>query len=124
MNLIYMLDELVGAQLDICNTLKPIMTILGYVIFAIQVAVPVILVIVGMIALAKAIMSQDEKEIKTAQSGLIKKIVVAVIIYLVITIISLLMKLIAPNLGWKECTKCAFSPFDDACGIVTENVVE
>ena len=102
MNLFYLL---VG---DVCATLVPIMTLVGYVIFGIKVVVPVILILFGMLDLAKAIMGKDDSEIKKAQISLIKKIVVAVCVYLVITIVGLIMNLIG-NEDWKQCADCALN---------------
>ena len=117
MNLFYLLAE----PSDVCNALTPIMTLLGYVIFGIKVVVPVILIIIGMTDLAKAIIGKDDSEIKKAQSSLIKKVVVAVCVYLVITLVGLIMSLIYPN--WNdECSEaisCALTnPFDANCEVI------
>ena len=117
MNLFYLL---VG---DVCATLVPIMTLIGYVIFGIKVVVPVILILVGMLDLSKAIMGKDDSEIKKAQSSLIKKIVVAVCVYLVITLVGLIMSLIYPS--WDdncaEAVSCALTnPFDASCDVIPE----
>lgn len=121
MNLFYLLAADPSA---VCNALTPIMTLLGYVIFGIKVVVPVILIIIGMTDLAKAIIGKDDSEIKKAQSSLIKKIVVAVCVYLVITLVGLIMSLIYPN--WDdECSEaisCALTnPFDSTCEVIPSN---
>ena len=59
-----------------------IVNIIHYIYVAIQVVVPIVLIIFGMIELAKALTSQKEDEIKKAQSSLLKKAVVAVIVFL------------------------------------------
>lgn len=120
MNLFYLLAE----ESDVCNALKPIMTLLGYVIFGIKVVVPIILILVGMIDLAKAIVGKDDSEIKKAQNSLIKKIVVAVCVYLVITLVGLIMSLIYPswNDNCAEAVSCALTnPFDGNCEIIPSN---
>lgn len=115
MNLFYLLVE----STELCNTLKPIMTLIGYVIYGIKVVVPVILVVIGMSDLAKAIIEKDESKIKSAQNLLIKKIIVAVCVYLVITIVGLIMNLLGQN-EYEDCVKCAFGPFnpDNQCCVV------
>lgn len=102
---------------DICVTLKPVWTIFGYLIFAVKVIVPLLLIITGMIALAQAVMKQEEKEIKKAQSVLIQKLIAAVLVYLVITITGVVVGLVADGLDWQECANCAFHPFNSDCGI-------
>lgn len=118
MNFIYLLAT--ADRDSICATLTPIMTLLGYVIFAIKVIVPVILVIYGMIDLTKAIMEKEETGIKKAQGLLIKRVIVAVCVYLVITLVSLLMGLIVKNDEWKQCVGCAFNVIGtEGCTVVS-----
>ena len=64
-----------------------IVNIVHYVYIGIQIIVPILLIIFGMIELAKAITAQKEDEIKKAQSGLMKKAIVAVIIFLVFSLV-------------------------------------
>ena len=120
MNLFYLLAE----SSDVCNALTPVMTLLGYVIFGIKVVVPIILILVGMIDLAKAIVGKDDSEIKKAQNSKKKKIVVAVCVYLVITLVGLIMSLIYPS--WDdncaEAVSCALTnPFDGNCEVIPSN---
>ena len=116
MNLIFMLAE---KQEEIGNLLMPIMTLLGYLIWAIKVIVPVILIIVGMVELSKALINQDEKVIKEAQSKLIKKVIIAICIYLVVTLVGLIFSVISNN-EWEEYTDCAFHPFNSECEVIPE----
>ena len=116
MNLFYFLTE---ASTNLCNTLKPIMTLVGYVIYGIKVVVPVILIVIGMIDLTKAIMSKDDSEIKKAQVSLVKKLVIGVCVYLVITIVGLIMTLINAD-SYKACVTCAFNPFEDTCTVIED----
>ena len=54
---------------------------------AIKIVVPILLVIFGSIDLGKAITAGKEDEIKKAQSSFIKKLIVAVLVFLVMTIV-------------------------------------
>lgn len=64
-----------------------IVSIIHYVYLGIQVVVPIILIIFGMIELGKAIAAQKEDEIKRAQSSFLKKLIIAVIVFLVFSIV-------------------------------------
>ena len=66
-----------------------IASIVHYIYLGIQVVVPILLIIFGMIELAKAITAQKEDEIKKAQSSFLKKLVLAVIVFLVFSIVKL-----------------------------------
>ncbi len=96
---------------DFCADINPILRILGYVIFAIKIATPIILIVVGMIDLAKAVTLNDEKEVKKAQNLLIKKAVAGVLVFLVITIVGLLTKLVGGD-QYKSCNTCLNSPWN------------
>lgn len=104
---------------DFCTNLIPVWTILGYVIFGIKVVVPLLLIISGMIDLAQAVMKQKEDDIKKAQGLLVKKLIAGVLVFLIVTIVSIVVGLVATD-DWETCTKCAISPFkpDNGCYIV------
>lgn len=101
---------------SMCATLSPVWTLLGYVIFGIKVVVPVILIISGMITMAKAVMEKKEDKIKDAQNLLIKQVIAAVLVFLVVTVVSVVVGLVADK-SWEQCAKCALHPFSDGCEI-------
>lgn len=112
-----LLDMFSFMENKLCDNFGPVWTIFGYIIFAIKVVVPLLLIVTGMIALAQAVMKQDEKEIKKAQGVLIQKLIAAVLVYLVITITGVVVGLVADGLDWKGCVDCTFHPFNDGCSI-------
>lgn len=113
MNILDLINFMTVAGRDnFCSSLVPVWTILGYVIFGIKVVVPILLIISGMIDLAQAVMKQDEKDIKKAQSLLVKKLIAAVLVYLVITIVTIVVGLVSSD-NWDTCTTCALHPFDE-----------
>ena len=58
----------------------------------IRIAVPLILVFVGMFDMAKATAGKDEAEIKKAQTGLVKKAIAAVLVFLMLSLVSMLFR--------------------------------
>jgi len=68
----------------------------------VQFIVPVILIVLGTIDLVKAVIASKEDEIKNAQKMLIKRLIYAVIVFLVPFIVSWIMGLIGNN-DWKDC---------------------
>ena len=94
-----------------CNSLAPVLGIVGWVILGIKIVVPIILIVVGMIDLAKAVTQNDEKKVKEAQQLLVKKAISAVLVFLVATIVGVLMMLVGNN-DYKKCTNCLNSPWD------------
>ena len=76
-----------------------------YAIF--QIIVPVILVIMGMIDFAKAVMGQKEDEIKKGQSAFIKRLITAAIIFLVLSFVRLVVGFAGENSGSiLQCMNC------------------
>lgn len=99
---------------QICGDLGPVLRIVGIVIWGIKVVVPIILIVVGMMDLAKAVTEKSDDKIKEAQNKLIKKAIAAVLVFLVITIVGLLMKLIGDN-SYQDCVACINHPFSQSC---------
>lgn len=102
--------------MDACNGLLPLVQFVRQGIFPIiQIGIPIVLIVMGSIDLGKAVMSSDDKEIKGATSKLIKRAIMAVAIFFVVTIVTLLMNLFANvdsedkgnTTGWRACWDAA-----------------
>ena len=94
MNLIYFLDGVCCNGTFIDST---IVNIINTVYNGIRIGIPIILIIVGMIGMGKAIAQQKEDEIKKAQTLLIKQAVAAVIVFLMLSLVSLVIGIVAPK---------------------------
>jgi cytochrome c biogenesis factor len=66
-------------------------------VFAIQIFVPIALIIMGMIDMGKAVMQQKEDDIKKAQQVFVTRLTAAAITFLVITIVKLVVSILAGN---------------------------
>ena len=106
---------------DICNGMGPVLGLVGWVVLVIKIAVPILLIVLGMIDMTKAVMSKEEKEIKAAQSALIKKVIAAIIVFLVVTIVTLIFSTIMKQTDWQQCAKCINNPTaTDNCKVTTD----
>ncbi len=117
MNYLLLMDAASDAQ-AFCDKFSLLFTIAGYAVFIIKVIVPIILIITGMLTLAKAVTTGDEKKTKEAQGILIKKVVYAVSVFLVIQIVGIIMGLVSSSQAYKTCGKCVFSPFSTGCEFI------
>ena len=88
------------------NELLQVIHIVRNVINVLQIAVPIALILWGTIDIGKAVIAGDEKKMKEAQKPFIKRIVYAVIAFLVPFIVSTVMKYVG-NDEWKTCWKAA-----------------
>ena len=90
---------------DICNAAfgteagipSTLVNIVGLIYKAIQIGVPIILIIIGMFDMGKAITQQKEDEIKKAQTLLVKKAVAALIVFLMFAFAQLIVSLVADD---------------------------
>lgn len=71
-----------------------VVNIIHLVIMAVQIVVPILLIIFGMIDFAKAVVGGDEDKIKAGQKIFIKRLIAAIIVFLVVTIVKLLVTLV------------------------------
>lgn len=85
-----------GAEAGIPNAFG---NIVHLIVVAIQVVVPILLIIWGMLDFAKAIIGQDEDKIKAGQKTFIKRLIAAVIVFLIVTIVQLAINLAASVAG-------------------------
>ncbi len=91
-------------------------------ILVIKIVVPILLVIFGMLDLGKAVMAQKEDEIKKGQQTLVKRVIAAVIVFFVISIVQLIIGFVS-NKDSKimSCFNCFISGevSDNSCSIDT-----
>ena len=77
------------------------------VISILQIAVPVILIIMGSVDFVKAISSQNEDDVKKAQGMFIKRLIMGALVFFIFVIVKLLISIIGGNTDgiWK-CVEC------------------
>ncbi len=96
MNLVNVLDYCTGVLGTSGQGIpEGIGNVVHLIVIAIQVVVPILLIIWGMIDFAKAIIGQDEDKIKAGQKTFIKRLIAAVVVFLIVTIVQLAINLAA-----------------------------
>ena len=88
-----------------------ILRFIGRVINIIKVIVPIILIIMGMIDMTKATTANDEKQMQTARKMFMKRIIYAVMVLFVISIVQLVFNILEKGVFQKEndllsCVSC------------------
>lgn len=80
---------------EICSRIDPdLATFVHNIITLIKIAVPVVLVIFGMLDLAKGVIASKEDEIKKGQQTFIKRLIAGVIVFFMVSITQLVISLI------------------------------
>ena len=81
-----------------CSSIpEQILNITHLIYKAIQIGVPIILIIVGMFDMGKEITQQKEDEIKKAQSLLVKKAIAAGLVFLMFSLVQLVVSVVSPD---------------------------
>ena len=83
--------------------------IINIVYLFIQVLIPIILIIMGMVTLLKAVSSSKEEDIKKAQMTFVKRLIIAALVFFTFVFVKLLVSITADS-GLKsriiDCTDC------------------
>ncbi len=66
-------------------------------VMIIKIVVPILLIVFGMIDLAKAVIASKEDEIKKAQNTFIKRLIAAVIVFFVVSLVQIVIRFVAGN---------------------------
>ena len=106
--------------LECDSELKGIVGLLKAVIMLIQLGIPFILILFGTIDLGKAVMAGKEDEMKAAQKLLIKRVIYAIAVFLVATLVTYVFGIIGKGSEseWHDCWTKASR--DDAKEIVKD----
>lgn len=82
--------------MDGCEGIGAVVAIIKNGVFPIiQIGIPILLILMGTIDLGKAVMSNDDKEIKGATGKLIKRAIMALAVFFVVLLVRLVFKWIA-----------------------------
>ena len=117
--------EKIGTTAGLCASTAGVWQLVGLLLLIFKVVIPAILIIIGIITLGKAVISDDDKEAKKGFTGLIKKFIVAVMIFFLPTIISALFMGINNFEDVQDdyyiCKKCIMNPNGTECKDMVES---
>ncbi len=89
------------------------------IIVLLKIAVPIVLIILGMLDLFKGVISSKEDEIKKGQQIFIKRLIAGVLVFLVVTIVQLVMGFISKEDG--SFWECADAIMNGTAGTSYDN---
>ena len=90
---------------------QTLFSILGFGVTAIKIAIPIILIIWGMLDMGKAVTSGKDDEIKKQLVVFLKRAVAAILVFFIPSIVGLIMQIINDNLtdsgacGYSQCVQ-------------------
>ena len=110
--------------LDGCPAgLAPVLGIVNFVINAIMIGVPILLIVLGMVDLGKAVIASKEDEVKKATKAFGKRVLYAVAVFCVVWLVKMVLSWV-PNLvndagdttEWQGCWSCVVSRGQESGG--------
>lgn len=115
---------LIGAAF--CASTANIWQIIGYIVLIIKIVIPLLLIVMGMVDLGKAVISSDEKAIKTATGSLIRRFIAAIAIFFIPTIVSAIFSIIGlinTTGDYNKCVECVTNVNGNICDNAVRDVV-
>ena len=92
---------------DICssdNAVGQVVALAKMIVKVLQIAIPVGLIIMGTIDMGKSVIAGDEKKIKENQGKFVKRIISAVIVFLIPLIINVVLNFVVQDSNdWVKC---------------------
>ncbi len=92
------------------NDERKVLYIAGIVLLVIRIAVPILLIVISSFDLIKAMTQNNDTEIKKVINSIIPKVISAIIIFLLPTILSLILKLVNQEGVLNGNANCLFRP--------------
>ena len=106
----YVLDY-VGICAD--KNLTPVWNVVGFIVDALWIGIPILLVVLGMIDLGKAVIASKEDEVKKATKAFGKRFIYAVAVFLVVWLVTFVLNTVSNvssgaveeynEADWKAC---------------------
>lgn len=108
-----LLDETV-AGISFCTDTAAVWQLVGNVLFVFKIAIPILLMVFGMIDLGKAVVGAKDDEIKKALKQLMMRAIAAVVIFLIPTIIAFIFSIVDSfddvKGDYNVCAECISHP--------------
>ena len=91
-----------------CGNLQGLLTLLGYVITAFKIVIPLLLIVFGMMDVGRAVVGSKDDEIKKSLKSFAMRAIAAVVIFFILSIVGLIMSAVANSggkdaEGWTAC---------------------
>ncbi len=96
---------------DFCYETANVWQFVGVFVTVFKIVIPILLIIFGSIDLGKAVVASDDKAIKSATTTLVKRLIAAIVIFFIPTIVSAIFNLFNSGKSAmdsaKNCVYCA-----------------
>ena len=113
---------LLGAISNFCTNTHQILSLVGWILVVFKIAIPLIIIVIGLIDLGKAAVSSKPEEIKKSVGSLVWRLIGGIAIFFVPMIVMTIFGWISGYSStqsqitdWNVCYRCIVSPGDRVC---------
>lgn len=106
-----------------CTDMGEVLQLVGYVLLIFKIAIPVLIIALGMFDFGKAVVAEKEDEIKKQTKRLIYRVVAGIVIFFVPTLVMFVFKQIAGyntakvGADFDNCENCILYPNSKDCSV-------
>ncbi len=79
---------------DICSSMPKTLDIIKELLGIVKIAIPILLIVLGTVDFIKAMVAQDDQQMKKAQGAFVKRLIIGVVIFFVPMIMKFLLSII------------------------------
>ncbi len=106
-------------DIDFCVASSAAWQLVGYFLYALKVAIPVIIIILGTVDFVNALIASDDKKISGAAKSLIMRLVMGIVVFFVPVLVSAFLHLVKNANKYLKaadtCQTCLLRPFNSSC---------
>ena len=97
-----------------CSTTAEVWQFIGRIVLILKIVIPIMHIVLGIIGLGKAVLADDDKEIKTQVNKLITKFIAAVVLFFLPSIVGACIRLVngfsSVEADYMVCVNCVTNP--------------
>lgn len=112
--------DLIGTSAGFCSQTSNIWQVVGYFLMMVKIVLPIILIIVGIITFGKAVVSDDDKEVKKGYVSLFKKLILCIVVFFLPQIVTSIFNIVVADFDdvrpdYDVCKACITNPNGNKC---------
>lgn len=113
-------DVALAEEINVCSgqSLRAFQ-IIGYLIYVAKMIIPLLLIVLGSIDLAKGVIATNEKPNKDSLMAFGRRLIIAIVVFLIPTILDFLLSFVDgvndTMDNYSVCTTCLLDPLSDEC---------
>lgn len=104
---------------EFCSSTANVWQFVGTLLLVFKIVLPILLIVIGIISLGKAVISDDDKDLKKCLTLLIKKVITAVCIFFIPAFVTAIFGLLRDfqdvRADYNVCRECITHPNGASC---------